>query len=612
MAQHAENELVRLGIMEKPPKRQELPLPYTWNLEIVYPDESLWDADFQAVKERIPQLEQYRGTLADSASRLSNCLRLRDETYKLMEQLLVYAQMRKDEDNSNSHYQALSDRATMLATQLSSATAFIQPEILAIPEEKLQGFVASEPELALYRHHLEELLRRRPHTRSIEVEKLLAETMEVSRTPDNTFGMLTNADMRFPTIQDEQGRPIELSQARYSQLRESPDRRVRKDAFEAIHRTFNSFRNTLAASLAGSVRSDIFYARSRNYPTALEAALDPNNIPTQVYHNLIRTVNGSLPLLHRYMALRKRLLGLEKLHHYDLYVPMVPDVRMEVSYEEATRMVRAGLTPLGKEYLAALEKALTSRWIDVYENEGKTSGAYSGGAYTTPPFILLNYQGTLTDVFTLAHELGHSMHSHFTRSTQPFVYGDYTIFLAEVASTLNETLLTEHLLKESSDPKLRAYLVNQQLERFRTTLFRQTMFAEFELQIHTLAEAGEALTPDQLTSLYRELNLRYYGPEVYPDEEISIEWGRIPHFYWAFYVYQYATGISAAVALAHQILTEGEPAVLRYLRFLRSGSSDYSIDLLKEAGVDMTSPEPVQRALDSFGRLLDQMEQLTA
>ncbi len=598
--------------MNKLPKRHELPQQFTWNLETVYPDEARWETDFQAVKERIPRLQTFQGTLGDSVGQLLACLALRDESGKLMEQLLVYSRMRKDEDNGNSRYQALADRATMLAAELSSATAFIVPEILSIPEEKLQSFVASEPGLGLYRHHLDELLRQRPHIRSTEVEVVLAQSTEVSRTPDNTYTMLTNADMKFPTINDEQGNPVELSHARYNQMRESQDRRVRKDAFDAMHGTYHSYRNTLASSLAGSVRADIFYARTRNYPTALEAALGPNNIPIAVYHSLVRTADQNLPLLHRYMSLRKRLLGLEELHHYDLYVPMVPDVKVETPYEEASRTVLSALAPMGEEYLNALRSGINSRWIDIYENEGKTSGAYSGGSYTTNPFVLLNYQGTLNDVFTLAHELGHSMHSYFTRRTQPYVYGDYTIFLAEVASTLNETLLTDYLLKQTNDRKLRAYLVNQQLERFRTTLFRQTMFAEFELDIHTRAEAGEAITPDQLNSLYRDLNVRYYGSEVAPDQEISIEWARIPHFYWAFYVYQYATGISAAAALAHQILTEGEPAVQRYLRFLKSGSSQYSIDLLREAGVDMATPEPVQRALDIFEKSLDQMEELTA
>ena len=598
--------------MNKLPKRQELPQQFTWNLESVYPDEALWESDFQTVKEQIPRLESYRGSLGSSASQLLGCLQMQDDTNKLMEQLLVYSRMRKDEDNSNSRYQALADRATMLATELSSAGAFIGPEILSTPEERLQGFISSEPGLQLYQHRLDELLRQRPHVRSTEVEVVLAQSMDVSRTPDNSFTMLANADIKFPTITDENGSPVELTNARYNQFRESQDRRVRKDAFLAMHQTYHSFRNTIASTLAGSVRSDIFYARARNYPTAMEAALGPNNIPVEVYHNLVRSVDQNLPLLHRYMALRKRLLGLEELHHYDLYVPMVPDIQIETPYDEATKTVQVALAPLGEEYVSALAGGLNSRWIDVYENEGKTSGAYSGGSYTTNPFVLLNYHGTLNDVFTLAHELGHSMHSYFTRRTQPYVYGDYTIFLAEVASTLNETLLTDSLLKQTNDRKLRAFLVNHQLESFRTTLFRQTMFAEFELEIHTRAEAGEALPPDQLSSLYGELNRRYYGTEVIPDEEISIEWARIPHFYWAFYVYQYATGISAAAALAHQILTEGEPAVQRYLRFLKSGSSKYSIDLLREAGVDMATPEPVQQALDIFKSSLDQMEELMA
>ena len=595
----------------KVPRRHELPRQFTWDLETIYPSEDQWEADFQAIKDSIPRLESFRGTLGDSAIQLLDCLRLRDETQQRMDQLLVYARMRKDEDNTNNRYQALADRATVLASQLSSATAFIPPEILSIPEDKLRGFLESQPELGLYRHHLEELLRQRPHVRSAEVEMVLAQSTEIARVPDESYTMLTNADMKFPIIIDEAGNPVELSQARYIQLRESQDRRVRRDAFEALHQTYHSFRNTLASSLAGSVRSDIFFARSRNYSTALEAALDPNNIPTQVYYNLIQTVHQNLPRLHRYMSLRKRLLGLDELHHYDLYVPMVPDVQMRVPYEEGTRTVLAALAPMGPEYLSALQMAINSRWIDVYENEGKTSGAYSDGSYTTNPFILLNYQGTLTDVFTLAHELGHSMHSHFTRITQPYVYGSYTLFLAEVASTLNELLLTDYLLKQTTDRRLRAYLINSYLERLRTTLFRQTMFAEFELEIHARAESGEALTPDWLSTAYRDLNIQYYGPEVVNPDEIAIEWSRIPHFYWGFYVYQYATGISAAAALAQQILTEGEPAVQRYLNFLRSGSSKYSIELLREAGIDMTSPQPVQQALDTFGTLLDEMDKAT-
>jgi oligoendopeptidase F len=591
-------------------KRSELPVQYTWDLATVYPDESMWEADFQAVKDAIPGLESFQGSLAGSPERLLACLRLRDETQQRMDQLFVYARMRRDEDNANNRYQAMTDRATALAAQMGSATAFLSPEILSMPDDQLRSALEREPGLELYGHFLEEVQRQRAHVRSAEVETVLAQAADVTRTPDTTYSMLTNADMKFPTILDEEGRRVELSQGRYSQLRESRDRRVRRDAFEGLHGVYDGFRNTMAASLAGSIRSDIFYARARNYPTAMEAALNANNIPTAVYSNLIHTVRRNLPTLHRYAALRKRLLGLDELHHYDLYVPMVPNVQVTMSYEEATQKVLEALAPMGGEYLDTVKTAFSSRWIDVLENEGKTSGAYSDGAYTTRPFILLNFQGTLTDVFTLAHEMGHSMHSHFTRTTQPFVYGDYTIFLAEVASTLNESLLSTHLIRETTDPRLRAHLINQYMERFRTTLFRQTMFAEFELETHTRAEAGEALTSDQLSEIYRELNSAYYGPGVANHEEIAIEWARIPHFYWAFYVYQYATGISAAASLAHQIQAEGEPAVQRYIRFLRSGSSDYSINLLRDAGVDMTSPEPVQQAIDLFEGLLTELEQV--
>ncbi len=593
------------------PKRYELPREFTWDLDAVYPSDGAWEADFQTVKQRMPTLTSYAGTLADSASRLLACLQARDEIGMLLDQLVAYARMRKDEDNGNSTYQALADRAMTLATEFSSAVSFLVPEILAMSEDQLNRFLVDEPRLSLYRHYLDQLIRQRPHIRTAEVEMVLAQSGEVARIPNESYGMLTNVDMKFPTVKDEAGNQVELSQSRYNQLRESQNRDVRRAAFEAIHETYSGFRNTLATSLAGSVRSDIFYARARDYGTALEAALGPNNIPTAVYHNLVATVNENLSSLHRYMRLRKRLLELDELHHYDLYVPMVPDVQVEVPYSEAVEIVRKGLAPLGGEYLEALNAALASRWIDVYENEGKTSGAYSGGSYTTRPYILLNYQGILTDVFTLAHELGHSMHSYFTRTTQPYVYGDYTIFVAEVASTLNESLLTSHLMNETSDPRLRAHLVNGYLERFRTTLFRQTMFAEFELEIHSRAERGVPLTADSLSALYAELNAKYYGPDVFPDEAIAIEWARIPHFYWAFYVYQYATGISAAAALANRILTEGEPAVKRYLEFLRSGSSRYSIDLLAAAGVDMASPQPVREAIDVFGRLLDEMERLS-
>jgi oligoendopeptidase F len=596
--------------MQKLRARHEVPAEYKWDLESVYASVEAWEQDFARLKARIPELATCRGQLGASAADLLRCLQLHDDLSRSLEQVYVYARMRRDEDNASSFSQALSARATSLVTEFSSASSFFAPEILAIPEERLQAFLDAKSDLQLYGHWLDQLRRQREHVRSAEVEEVLAQAGEVARAPRDVFGMLTNADMKFPAIKDDQGEEVELTNGRYIQFVESTDRRVRRDAFTTLHATYNIYRNTLASSLASTVRRDVFYARSRRYPSALDAALQPENIPTAVYHNLLATVEKNLPSLHRYMALRKRTLGLDELHMYDLYVPMVPEVKQEIPFEGAVSMVVDGLAPLGEEYVAALQEGIHRRWVDVYENEGKTSGAYSGGAYTTYPFILLNYQNNLSSVFTLAHELGHSMHSYYTRRTQPYLYGHYTIFVAEVASTLNEALLTEHLLRTSQDEQLRLYLLNQYLEKFRTTLYRQTMFAEFELLTHQRIEAGEALTPDLLSTVYRDLNAKYYGPQVVLDEGIAIEWGRIPHFYSAFYVYQYATGISAAAALSQQILKEGPPAVSRYLDFLKSGESAYSIDLLKRAGVDMTSPTPVQQALDVFAGLIDRMEAL--
>jgi oligoendopeptidase F len=520
--------------------------------------------------------------------------------------------MRRDEDNANNTYQSLNSRAMTLATEYASAASFMAPELLAIPDDRLTAFFEDEPGLALYRHDLDRLRRQRDHVRSSEVEEVLAQVGDLARAPRTVYDMLSNADMRFPNIADEQGKDVELTKGRYLQFIESPDRRVRRDSFLAIHRTYGQFRNTIAATLSSSVRRDSFYSHARRFASGLESALEPENIPLAVYYNLVQTVDRNLPLLQRYMALRKRMLGLDELHMYDLYVPLVPEIEQDIPYDKAVDMVAAGLAPLGSEYITILRQGIADRWIDVYENEGKSPGAYSGGSYNTNPFVLLNYQNNLSSVFTLAHELGHSLHSYYTRHNQPHVYGDYSIFVAEVASTLNEALLTEHLLSNSTDDRLRLYLVNQYLEKFRTTLYRQTMFAEFELAMHQRVEAGEALTADQLCGLYTDLNTKYYAPAVVIDPEIALEWLRIPHFYSQFYVYQYATGISAATALAGQILGQGQTAVDRYVGFLKSGSSLYSIDLLRRAGVDMASPEPVQQAVDVFGGLLDQAEALTA
>ncbi|MDO8670827.1 MAG: oligoendopeptidase F [Dehalococcoidia bacterium] len=594
--------------MDKLPKRQEIPKEQTWDLESIYASDQDWENDFKKVESDIPGLEACQGNLGSSARTLLQCLQDRDKLLIVLDQVLTYAHMRRDEDNTNSIYQALADRSLTLATRAASAIAFFTPEILTIPEDRLKTFFDGEPGLQIYGHHVEEMRRQKEHVRSAEVEALLAQVGEVAHAPATIFRMLTNADFKFPSIKDVEGHEVELTHERYIQFLESQDRRVRKDAFAAMYGTFGKYRNTIASSLGGSIKGEVFYSRARNYASSLESALKPNNIPLDVYRNLVSTVNDNLSSLHRYMRLRKQIMGLDELHMYDLYVPMVPDVQKKVSFASAVDTVVEGLVPLGEDYLSILRGGIRSRWIDVCENEGKTSGAYSGGCFTTNPFILLNFQGSLQSVFTIAHELGHSLHSHYSRKTQPVVYADYTIFVAEVASTLNEALLNSHLIKGAEDNTLRKYLINHYLESFRTTFFRQTMFAEFELQAHDKAEAGVALTPDLLCSLYKELNDKYYGPGTVVDEEIALEWMRIPHFYRGFYVYQYATGMSAAIALAEGILNEGAPAVSRYLEFLKSGDSDYSINLLRRAGVDMATPAPVQSAINVFNGLLDQME----
>ena len=593
------------------PKRSEVPREHTWDLESIYPTDADWERDFARVTAMLPEITRFQGRLGESGSVLLAAIRARDAAAEVLSRLYVYAEMRQHEDSANSTYQALADRATTLANEFTAAAAYMTPELLAIPEDRLAAFLATEPDLALYRHAIDEILRERPHVLSAEMEGLLAQAGELGDTPQRIFGMLNDADLKLPLVHDERGQDVQLTQGNYvPRFLENRDRQVRREAFEAMLTTYRGYRNTLAASLAGQVKRNLFYARARHYTSALEAALFPHNIPTGVYDALLNTVNQNLPVLHRYLDLRKRVLGLDALHMYDLYVPMVAEVEYKVSFEQAQETVAHALAPLGEEYVSALRQGYAQRWIDVYENEGKHSGAYSSGSYGTHPFILLNYQDNLDNMFTLAHELGHSMHSYFTWRTQPYVYGHYTIFVAEVASTLNEALLTHYLLQTTQDRALRLYIINHYLESFRTTLYRQTLFAEFERAIHTRAEVGEALTPELLTTLYKGLNDKYYGPRVEVDELIGSEWARIPHFYYNFYVYQYATGISASAALAAQIIAEGQPAVQRYLRFLASGSSDYSINLLRAAGVDMSSPAPVQQALDTFGRYIAEMEQL--
>ncbi len=591
-------------------KREEIPLEFTWNLESIFATNDHWERDYQALQQRLPELEALAGTLAQSGKALLAVLQKRDEIYEELERLYVFASMRKDEDTTNSTYQGMADRAMQLYVRTTTVSAYIEPEILALPQATLDQFVNETPGLAIYGQQLRDLNRKRAHIRSAEIEAILAAAGEMAESPGSVFTMIDNADLKLPTITNEEGEEVELTKGNYQLFIRSTNRQVRKDAFEGLHNTFLKQRNTIASTLAAQVKADIFYKTQHKYSSCREHALARYNIPVSVYDNLVETVSEHIPLLNRYLKLRKRILQLDQLHMYDLYVPIVEETREEISYQQACATVATALAPLGENYITILKQGMAQRWIDVYETQGKRGGAYSGGAYGTQPFILLNYQNNRDSMYTLAHELGHSMHSYHTRKYQPYQYGDYTIFVAEVASTLNEGLLTEHLLKTTSDRAVRLAILNHSLEGFRGTLFRQTMFAEFEQQIHSQAEQGESLTADTLSALYHALNEKYYGGETFIDELINIEWARIPHFYSSFYVYQYATGISAASALVQQILHEGKSAVERYLKFLSSGSSDYSIELLKKAGVDMTSPQPVQQSLQLFEAHLSQMEDL--
>ncbi|MED4268735.1 oligoendopeptidase F [Geobacillus stearothermophilus] len=592
------------------PLRSEIPVEETWRLEDIFPTDDAWEQEFQQVKAMIPKLGEYKGRLGQSPQVLYEALQYQDEVSMRLGKLYTYAHMRYDQDTTNSFYQGLNDRVKGLYSEASSAMAFIVPELLSIDEAVLRSFLEQYEPLRLYAHALDEITRQRPHVLSAEEEALLAQAAEVMQATSDTFSALNNADLTFPTIIDENGEEVEVTHGRFIRFLESTDRRVRRDAFHAVYHTYEKFQNTFASTLAGTVKKHNFFARVRRYESARQAALDANNIPESVYDNLIATVHEHLPLLHRYVRLRKQVLGLDELHMYDLYTPLVQDVKMDVTYEEAKQYMLDGLAPLGEEYVAIVKEGLDNRWVDVRENKGKRSGAYSSGAYGTHPYILLNWQDNVHNLFTLVHEFGHSVHSYYTRKTQPYPYAHYSIFVAEVASTCNEALLNDHLLKTIDDEKKRLYLLNHYLEGFRGTVFRQTMFAEFEHLIHLKAQQGEALTAETLTSLYYDLNKKYFGDEIVVDQEIGLEWSRIPHFYYNYYVYQYATGFSAATALSKQILEEGEPAVKRYIDFLKAGSSDYPIEVLKKAGVDMTSAEPIRQACQVFAEKLDEMEQL--
>ncbi|WP_254521398.1 oligoendopeptidase F [Natrinema caseinilyticum] len=595
--------------MSSVPDRSEVDDEYTWNLESIYATDDDWESAYESVAERVDELEAYEGQVIDDAETLLAVLELRDEIMREVSTVVAYARMRRDEDTTDQHYQGLTARAQSLAAEAQSSASFIDPEIQELDREEFDSMVDAKPALETYDHYVDDVLRMKPHTRSAEVEALLADLSEVTGATGEVYNMLSNADMEFPTAEDSEGEAVEITQSNFTNLLKRPDRDFRERVYEAYFDEWESVRNTVASAYKNSVKADVKTARARNYDTAREAALDGPNVPVEVYDTLVDTVHDNLGKLHRHATLKQRALDVDELRMWDLYMPLTGDEGPDLEYEQATEYVVDALAPLGDEYQSRVADGLDSQWVDVFENVGKQSGAYSGGTYDTQPFILLNYQHDIASMYTLAHELGHSMHSELTKEEQPFIYSSYEIFVAEVASTVNEALLTNHLLETVDDPEFRKHVLNEFLERVRSTLYRQTLFAEFEHETHRLEEDGEPLTADRLDDVYRGLKEEYYEPAVV-DDRISREWMRIPHFYRAFYVYQYATGISAALAIVDDVLERGRPAADDYLDFLQRGSREYPLELLRIAGVDMSSSEPIDRALETYGDRLDEFESL--
>ena len=590
-------------------ERKDIPLKDTWALEDLYATDADWEKALARMQARMPELSEFEGKLAQNGQTLCAFLALLEELDTQAESLGNYAMRRGDQDTRDANYQAMNGKFISAVTELSAGLSFATPEIMAIPEESLEGFYADCPRLERYRRYLTDQRRKKAHTLSAVEERLLAAAAEMAGAPDSIYSSLLNADLTYPDALDSEGKPHSLSQSTFVPLEESGDRVLRKSAYENLYHTLNGMRNTAAGLLDAQNKQQKFYATARKYSSAREAALDGTNVPLSVYDNLIEAVHRNLDKMHRYVRLRKKLLGVDQLHFYDIYTPLVQDLNKSIPYEQAKQTVYDALHPLGEDYRKILKEGFDNRWIDVYENKGKRTGAYSAGT-KVHPYVLLNYTGSLDSEFTLAHEMGHALHSYLSNKHQNPIDSDYVIFVAEVASTCNEALLMEYLLKRTRDKKERAYLINYFLDQFKGTIYRQVMFAEFEKTIGQMVDAGQTLTADVLCAEYRRLAELYYGPDMEVDEEIAIEWARIPHFYYDYYVFQYATGYAAAIALSRRILSEGEPAVKDYLGFLSGGCSKSPIDLLKGAGVDMTGPQPVNDALALFGELLDEMESL--
>ena len=589
-------------------KRSEADSKYTWKLEDMVAEDSQWEQMFKEASGEISEYASYKGRLAGSADTLYACLLFDDKLSQKIERLYVYARMRSDEDTTVQRYQDMFSRAQTLSYRAAENSSFLVPEILSMDRELLEQYMAADNGIGHFKRALEIILARRDHTLSGEMEELLAQSYDATQGASQIFTMFNNADVKFPVITGESGEGIQITHGNYISLMEIQDRRIRKDAFEGLYSVYEQFSNTLAAAFSSNVKQAVFYAKAKKYASSREYYLADNEVPELVYDNLVKAVRENIVKLHEYTRVRKDVLGVDELHMYDLYVPMVAAADRRYTYEEAKSIVLEGLAPLGEEYLSLLKQGFDSRWIDVYENEGKRSGAYSWGTYGSHPYVLLNFHGTLNDVFTLAHEMGHSIHTWYSDRNQPFTYAGYKIFVAEVASTCNEALLIRHLLKKAGSREEKAYLLNHFLESFRGTLFRQTMFAEFEDMAHKKAARGESLTAESLCSIYRQLNADYFGPAMTVDRQIDYEWERIPHFYTPFYVYQYATGFSAAVAISSRIMS-GEPGALEgYKKFLSGGCSMKPIDLLKLCGVDMSTTRPVDEALGFFGELIEEFK----
>ena len=588
-------------------ERSTIENKFKWTIDEMYPNEESIEKDIQKVKELIEEVKRYKGILADSEENIFKALNISEETSRILQNLYVYTHMKSHEDTRINKNQGNATKTDMLSTELSMATSYMVPEIIAMDNEKLENYLKTE-KLSHYKKYVDDILRLKPHTLNEREEELLAAVADLSGVPENVYDMLSFADLQFPEIEDENGEKVRVTHSNFSLFLKSKDARVRKDAFEAMYGVYGQYKNTFASTLYGGIKSEIFYAKTRKYESALQGSLFQDNVSVNVYNNLIDAVHENLDTLNDYIDLKKKFLGLDKINMYDLYVPLTESFDMEIPYEKAQKIILEALKPLGEEYLENVKKAFAEGWIDVYGNEGKQGGAYSWGSYDSKSYILMSYKDDLNSLFTLIHEMGHSMHSFYSKNNQPYLYSGYKIFVAEVASTLNELLLINYLLKNAKSKEERVYLLNYYLEQFRTTVYRQTMFAEFEKICHGKVEEGEPLTAEDFNNIYYDLNKKYYGESCEVNEEIALEWARIPHFYSNFYVYKYATGFSAASALSKQILEEGESAVSRYKEFLKSGGSEFPLDQLRKAGVDMEKKESVDEALHVFKDLVKQLE----